>query len=341
MLHTKSIPLTLLSLLKLTSAGDSCTSGRHCVCYDDIGECYSESNPWGQTAQRPIRALPDSPSKISPEFHLFTLFNKNEYKRIQKGEVIPTEFDTSKRTVVIVHGFLSDGEDNGWMGKMKDSILARYDYNVILVDWHKGANVGVFNLDYPKASQNTRVVGDILGQLIQDLGSRANLNPENTHCIGHSLGAHICGYSGKVQTLGRISGLDPAGPYFENTPDYVRLDAKDADFVDNVHTDGEPLLSAGFGMMQAIGDVDFYPNGGKDQPGCRNYSGCSHAASHEMWLSSIESGCVGTVCDSYDHYLHGLCGAGEQSQMGWFADLNQSRGSYYLETNSEEPWCKN
>ena len=29
-----------------------------------------------------------------------------------------------------------------------------------------------------------------------------------------------------------------------------------------------PFLFVGFGLMQAIGDVDFYPNGGQHQPGC-------------------------------------------------------------------------
>jgi len=323
---------------KFVNAGDGCDGNqRHCICYNDIGECYSENSPWGQTSQRPIRALPDSPSKISPEFHLFTLSNKNDYRQLFKNGDVPVELDTSKRTVFVVHGFLSDGEDKGWMGEIKNSILEKHDYNLVLVDWHKGANVGVFNLDYPKASQNTRVVGDMLAQLIQYF----DIDPKNTHCIGHSLGAHVCGYAGKVDKLDRISGMDPAGPYFENTPDYVRLDSNDADFVDNIHTDGEPLISAGFGMLQAIGDADFYPNGGKDQPGCRNYSGCSHGRSHELYLDSIKTsgsrddGCYGTICDTYDHYLHGLCGLNSQSKMGWESDLIRTDGSFYLETNKQ------
>ena len=97
---------------------------------------------------------------------------------------------------------------------------------------------------------------------------------------------------GKVKKFGRISGMDPAGPYFENTPNYVRLETNDADFVDCIHTDGKPLYEAGFGMMQAIGHADFYPNGGFDQPGCRTLAvGCSHGRSHEYYLSSIDSSC--------------------------------------------------
>ena len=56
----------------------------------------------------------------------------------------------------------------------------------------------------------------------------------------HSLGAHGAGYAGLIlrtrynATLGRITGLDPAGPYYTNMPISVRLDPTDADVVDTV-----------------------------------------------------------------------------------------------------------
>ena len=42
-----------------------------------------------------------------------------------------------------------------------------------------------------------------------------------------------------------ISGLDPAGPYFEDKDTRVRIDPGDAQFVDIIHTDGESLLELG------------------------------------------------------------------------------------------------
>ena len=40
------------------------------------------------------------------------------------------------------------------------------------------------------------------------------------------------------ESISMDSGLDPAGPYFEGLPEFVRLDPTDALFVDAVHTDG-------------------------------------------------------------------------------------------------------
>jgi hypothetical protein len=95
------------------------------------------------------------------------------------------------------------------------------------------------------------------------------------HIIGHSLGAHAAGYAGSriKPQISRITGLDPAGPYFEFTDPKVRLDPTDAKFVDIIHTDGQSHLQLGLGLLQPIGHVDFYPNGGKEQPSCPKMSG--------------------------------------------------------------------
>lgn len=45
----------------------------------------------------------------------------------------------------------------------------------------------------------------------------------------------------------------------------------DATFVDVIHTDARSfflLEIPGYGMSQAVGHIDFYPNNGKEQPGC-------------------------------------------------------------------------
>ena len=66
-------------------------------------------------------------------------------------------------------------------------------------------------------------------------------------------------------------GLDPAGPLFEGYDGKVRLDKGDADYVDVIHSNGESLIVGGFGTWEAIGHVDFYPNGGRAQRGCQHF----------------------------------------------------------------------
>ena len=39
-----------------------------------------------------------------------------------------------------------------------------------------------------------------------------------------------------------VLGLDPAEPCFEGTPELVRLDPSDAQFVDVIHTDAAPIV---------------------------------------------------------------------------------------------------
>ncbi|CAF1670991.1 unnamed protein product, partial [Didymodactylos carnosus] len=91
----------------------------------------------------------------------------------------------------------------------------------------------------------------------------------------HSLGSHICGYASNPDDnsnddtkFGRISGLDPAGPFFEGKNKAVRLDKGDAKFVDSIHTNTEVAFGLGLGMKEACGHIDFYANGGTSQPGC-------------------------------------------------------------------------
>merc|ERR1719411_732157 len=93
-------------------------------------------------------------------------------------------------------------------------------------------------------------------------------------CVGHSLGSHVCGFTGKTKQLDVIIGIDPAGPQFENHRKEHRLDKGDADFVEVRHTD-----IGGFGIVKPIGDVDIYFNGGRTQPRCDHWNneiGCSH-----------------------------------------------------------------
>jgi len=62
--------------------------------------------------------------------------------------------------------------------------------------------------------------------------------------------------------------LDPAAPLFSHEGPDDRVDPTDADFVEVYHTSTTVL-----GIAFPAGDVDFYINGGKTQPGCTGVFG--------------------------------------------------------------------
>lgn len=63
--------------------------------------------------------------------------------------------------------------------------------------------------------------------------------------------------------LPRVTGLDPAGPGFITTSKDNKLDKEDGKFVDVIHTNCFMQ-----GLVEELGHVDFYLNGGIIQPGC-------------------------------------------------------------------------
>lgn len=65
------------------------------------------------------------------------------------------------------------------------------------------------------------------------------------------------------EKLGRITGLDPAGPLYNYLPKNKRLCHEDALLVDILHTNAGIL-----GILPSIGHMDFYPDGGVYQNKC-------------------------------------------------------------------------
>ncbi|KAJ8025383.1 Pancreatic lipase-related protein 2 [Holothuria leucospilota] len=184
-----------------------------------------------------------------------------------------------------------------------------------------------------------------------------NVTPEAIHLIGHSLGAHTAGYVGEnLQGIGRITGLDPAGPGFDENQSIFekqcKLDPTDAEFVDVIHTDGFygnkfPVSYINYSHRQKLGHQDFFPNGGVTQPGCtwtvvRNL--CDHLRVLDLFVESITTDCpfIGYPCDSWEDFQQQKCvecGKDGCPRMGLFADQSKARGLFWLGTNSEAPFC--
>lgn len=262
------------------------------------------------------------------------------------------QFNMSKPTTFIIHGYRITGSPPGWLKTLVELLLVKKDMNVIVVDW----NYGAANLNYFKAVKNTREVATNITAFIKTMQDHGT-NLSSIHMIGVSLGAHIAGFTGAKLNgaIGRISALDPAGPEFKGKPPEGRLDSTDAQFVDALHTDIDML-----GFREPLGHIDFYADGGADQPGCPrtifsrgNYFKCDHQRSVYLYLESVNHTCASRTypCSSYKDFLDGKClscsqfGAAGCPVLGYdvidWKDilLKQNQIKTYFKTNGQSPFC--
>ena len=218
---------------------------------------FTNSSPYSDPIYRPIAYLPQSPSIVNTTFFLFT--RKNPIN----GEIITwssqgNNFMAYKNISFIIHGWTED-RFRGWVIQMKNAILSVESTNVIVVDWSGGAKQ-----EYEQAIANTEIAGVDVAILINSYVSKGILSTNNIHIIGHSLGSHVAGFAGSrtYTKVSRITGLDPAGPYFDGMSSIVRLDPTDALFVDIIHTDAQNLnpFLPGAGIESSCGHVDFWVN---------------------------------------------------------------------------------
>ena len=136
--------------------------------------------------------------------------------------------------------------------------------NVIAINWSIPAN----SIYYFQSAYNTRIVGQMIGCVINRLKTDIGLKPENVYLYGHSLGGQVVGFAGKHVTdpkIKQIIAADPAGPGFSEFSDKYKLAVTDAQSVIVIHTNGITTIPgvSGLGDYDAIGNIDFYVNGGK------------------------------------------------------------------------------
>ncbi|XP_076756831.1 pancreatic triacylglycerol lipase [Xylocopa sonorina] len=334
-------------------------------CFEPYG-CFYIGSPWSGE-NRPVSTFPTRPDSINPRYILYNRENvdKPYHLKIDKREIIRNApLKKKSYFYLIIHGFLENG-DKSWIMRTVKELLVREDCNVMIVNWIDGAGP-----PYTQAVANTRLVGAMTARLIYQMIEIRGVNPLKIHCIGHSLGAHTCGYIGYTlrqrygYNLERITGLDPAEPHFSNTSTMVRLDPSDATFVTAVHTDTGPFISGGFGIAQPVAHIDFYPNGGRNQPGCnegvldsitfergsfvrgmKRFLSCNHIRSYEYFIESINTKCpfLAVPCPSWDVFQKGNCFDCVNQycpRFGLDAEPGNYHASVYLMIGSSKPFCK-
>ncbi|KAM7287449.1 pancreatic lipase-related protein 2-like [Ixodes scapularis] len=283
--------------------------------------------------RRNVNALPASRKTIGTRFLLYT----------RRNPTVPDTFlwnsePDSLRDTHFDPERLTKFYIHGFMqvGKFPDYPIVRMKDELL--------KVGDFNVfavdwskaslyDYIQASANTRIVGLEVASLIEKLRLVFGAAPESMHVYGHSLGSHIGGYAGeKLQgRLGRITGL---------------------------------------GMIDPVGKVDIYPNGGARQPGCdsdirtisfkhgawqgiRETVACKHERAIQLMTASLEletnpdpdlCRLVGFACPSFEEFLRGSCSeCGEDGSqcavLGTAVVPSGNPAKFYLKTADTAPYC--
>ncbi|XP_042903733.1 pancreatic lipase-related protein 2 isoform X1 [Parasteatoda tepidariorum] len=316
-------------------------------CFGDLG-CFYTGPPWYHPLYRPVTV---PPQELHTKFLLYTRSNKQKPYDLKPTteSLSKSPFKDNSTTIVLVHGYLARPKD--FTGTMKE-LLKYSSYNVIIVDWSRESSGTL-----AQSVANARLVGAYTAKLLHLIMNQTGLEPENIHLVGHSLGGQLISYVGeRINNLGRITGLDIAGLYFDNAPKEVRLDRSDAIFVDVIQTNKGKNLYEGSSPDDIVGHAVFTVNGGNRQPGCkykptkrpRGYSGlqsgplCSHRRVLDNFKSSINT-CKYTsyACFSYEAYKNRQCkDTPYKNRMGFHAVKPPYQLNYFLDTTGKAPYCE-
>ncbi|KAG8177985.1 hypothetical protein JTE90_010880 [Oedothorax gibbosus] len=244
-----------------------------------------------------------------------------------------TNFDPRDRTEIFVHGWLDGVCRSEWMREMKEELLKRGSFNVILIDWTWGNG-----LEYNTGAKNVYVVRKHLATLIQNIMRKSGVGAENFHLVGHSFGGQIVGLAGKiVPNLRRITG--------ETLGDIQPLG--DADFYPN---GGREQESCKTNIIPSLLKLDVPYAAFLLLP-----EFCSHLQSIQYYKASInptECLFIGVQCPDYASFESGLCNSCGRNNarcavMGMDyeyephpAPRKRRPRKYYLDTTLNYPYCK-
>ncbi|XP_046385969.1 pancreatic lipase-related protein 2-like [Ischnura elegans] len=296
-----------------------------------------------------------------------------EYMLVDKSKMEDAvhEMQHDLPTMIIIHGFM----ENIRAKVIDDSIKATTKsgrWNVIFVDWRELAAAPW----YRSALLNVRATGKHVAHFIDkmalamdkmapiadenheessnSISEDASLRKrpsqkflERLHVIGFSLGSHVAGIAGhhlKTGRIGHITALDPALPMIELLkPGAERIDKADAEFLDVWHT-------SRWGIQEAIGHVDFYPNGGVIvQPGCEDellQVGCSHWQAWRFFAASViyPDSFEAVPCGNWARFQKGYCNKyisylREKGEVHMGTNVRRSaRGKFFLRTTPVFPY---
>ena len=144
---------------------------------------------------------------------------------------------------------------------------------------------------------------------------------------------NLAQYTRAFLMLGKIVGIDPAGPLFDTDDPKGRLTSSSAKYTECIHS-GYP-----YGILQPICQADFYVNRGSNQPNCDTIfeNLCSHARAVEIYSEALENSRAffGFRCENLDQALNGNC---SDTNGAFINDDSRSVGIFHVETNDKFPY---
>lgn len=243
---------------------------------------------------------------------------------------------------ILIHG-IKGSRDDEFNTLIRNAYFSKSEYNIITIDYNP---IATSMKCYTTAVKNLPIIAKCITQFLVALLDVYD-QFEYVHAIGFSLGGQVAGLVGKLlkekgKILHRVTGLDPALPYFESL--WNILDTQSATVVDVIHTNCGVI-----GQMLPIGTVDFYANGAITQPGCNNkyWYFCSHGRAYIYYAESIYhgttmSGFYATTSSTLQQLS--LLGqfntfSGNKILVGEYLDPD-TKGVYNFLTNDSPPYAK-
>lgn len=292
-----------------------------------------------------------SPSKLTPGANPVNKEFKFNPDTTTLEQLESEGFNKNAPVTFITHGFTAGYPLQTWITSIVESyVLDEYkrdqklksagfdsndqvSHNVFVVNWHSAA-VGpsywqaVANM-HPTAKHVSDFINRVLLKEARISGSRISI-------VGHSLGGHLSGFIARRvhDKVGRIIGLDPAGPCFRKGSD--RLSRSDATNVVTIHTNTDHE-----GNPDPLGHSSVFVEGGKFQSDCPSMPqvaieslslemkdfekvACSHNRAPNMVTYQLKTenkdDCemVGYECSSWDDFTKGFCGVCDSSRKSDF-----------------------
>lgn len=299
----------------LTSLGEKTLGDIRSVLTRSLG-FGSDSNPLGRAlgimqgnCLQLVGPLKPSAESLMPNFLFFNeKFAEDPFivraSNITRDTCKLANFDAQRKTVVLIHGFLSgylivdelvvvkdryvdadrvrvarelagkssSAAKNDWRGLRED--VRKSLHNIIYVDWNEAANPAVSRANYLWSVLNAPNVGAHIAELLESLVRECGASSERISVISHSLGTHVAGFVGKQMNkrrmqLARIVWLEPVGICFGRG---LGRKAIANEFrlrpSDARHTQAVHTARDAFANVLDAAHTNIMVNDGMKQPGC-------------------------------------------------------------------------